>query len=47
MKRRRGVWVTLLLLVMVTTGCQYLQNEFFQLDVARPEPECEDRSLPW
>ena len=36
------------LLVLCTASCQYLQNEFFTLDRAKPQLETDDRAVqPW
>jgi len=43
-KRRRG-WLALAILLVafsfLGTSCQWLQNEFFTLDRARPQPQHE------
>ena len=45
---RRGAWLVAVLACLLLPSCQWLQNEFFFLDAARPvtEPE-EDASRPW
>jgi len=37
-KRPIRAGLLLVLLLAVTTGCQWLQNEFFFIDKAHPEP---------
>ncbi len=44
---RRARWIAVALLGALLAGCQFLQNEFFFLDAARPPQPAAENAPPW